>query len=46
MEIRKMLCPKCAIKVRTAEAIYQRQRRLKIKEVAKQTSGKIKINKK
>jgi len=31
MEIRKLLCPKCKLKVQTAEAIYQRERRKKQK---------------
>jgi hypothetical protein len=46
MKHRYLLCPECLIKIRTAEAMYKRERRLKIKEVAKQVSGKIKLNKK
>jgi hypothetical protein len=46
MEIRKLLCNNCKNKVRTAEAIYQKQRRLKIKVASPQVSGKVKINKK
>jgi len=42
-EIRKLLCNTCKTKVRVAENIYQRERRLKIKVVAQQQSGKIKI---
>jgi len=42
-EIRKLLCEKCKTKVRVAESIYQRERRLRIKEASKQVSGKIKI---
>jgi hypothetical protein len=32
MIIRKLLCEKCKSKVRTAEAIYQQERRKKIRE--------------
>jgi hypothetical protein len=46
MKHRYLLCPECLIKIRTAEAMYKRERRLKIKQVGKQVSGKIKINKK
>jgi hypothetical protein len=46
MEIRKLLCENCKAKVRTAEAIYQKQRRLKVKVVSQQQSGKVKITKK
>jgi hypothetical protein len=46
MEIRKLLCENCKAKVRTAEAIYQKQRRLRIKAVGSQEKGKVKINKK
>ncbi|WP_292561305.1 hypothetical protein [Methanoculleus sp.] len=38
MNIRKLLCPSCALKVRTAEAIYQKQRREKIKKLNKKKS--------
>ena len=31
MEIRKLLCEKCKAKVRTAETIYQQERRKKLK---------------
>jgi len=45
MKIRKLLCRICKQKVRMAEAAYQQIRRLRIKEVGKQTSGKVKIKK-
>ena len=45
-EVRKMLCNICKIKVRKAEAIYQKQRRQLIAKVAEpEVSGKIKIKK-
>ena len=46
IEIRKLLCDICKKKVRNAEAKYQKQRRLRIKQVGSQESSKIKINKK
>lgn len=42
MKFRQLLCENCKLKVRTLEAIYQRNRRLKIKEVG---SPKNKIKK-
>jgi hypothetical protein len=44
MKNRYLLCKKCLTKIRIAEALYKRERRLKIKEINKQVSGKIKIN--
>jgi len=37
MKTRNLLCEKCKAKIRTAEAIYQRERRKQLK-VAKQTN--------
>ena len=46
MKTRQLLCSKCKLKIQTAEAIYQKQRRLRIKAVGSQEKGKVKINKK
>jgi hypothetical protein len=46
MKHRYLLCPECLIKIRTAEAMYKRERRLKIKGRQPQVSGKVKITKK
>ena len=45
-EIRKLLCDKCKTKVRVAETIYQRERRLKIKIIKEQENGKVRIKNK
>ena len=42
-EIRKLLCDICKTKIRKAEAIYKKVRRLELKLKAEQASGKIKI---
>jgi hypothetical protein len=44
--IRKLLCDICKVKVRKAEAIYQKGRRLEIKLKAEQEKGAVKIIKK
>ena len=46
MKHRYLLCPECLIKIRTAEAMYKRERRLRIKQVGSQEKGKVKITKK
>ncbi len=46
MKLRQILCDDCKEKIRRAEAVYKKGRRLKINEIRKQVSGKIKINKK
>lgn len=43
MTFRKQLCPKCLEILRKYEKIKQKSYRLKIKEIQKQVSGKIKI---
>lgn len=44
IETRKLLCDICKKKVRKVEAEYQAKRRLKIKVVQPDISGKVKIN--